>query len=204
MTEVNNSLNLRQAGKVETHSALLRSALELFVEKGFENTRISEIAAAAGVAVGTIYLHFGDKEGLLYAILVAVADEIYARVKSVYTAGESDLPEVAAHRHIEKIVEYVEENQRYAPFVFEYAFNQRRTGGRVVDLIVSQVEESIRLCQRVGIYRADIQPLLAARAEVSMNLGLISWWVNHPELAGRAEIIDTLVKFRLSGLHVHN
>jgi hypothetical protein len=34
-----------------------------------------------------------------------------------------------------------------------------------------------------------------------MNLGLIAWWIENPALATRAEIIDTLVKFRLSGLH---
>jgi AcrR family transcriptional regulator len=194
-------LNLRQASKLETRNTLLQVALELFAEKGFEKTRTSEIAEKAGVAVGTIYLHFGDKEGLLRAILVNIADVIYARVKEVYEQHPSAPPEALARMHIEQIVQYVEENRKLAPFVLGYALSRHPVGAQIIDLMVSQVEESIRQGQAVGVYRTDIILPLVARAEGHMNLGLISWWIEHPALATRDEIVDTLAKFRLSGLY---
>lgn len=176
--------------------------MELFAEKGFEKTRASEIAEKAGVAVGTIYLHFGDKEGLLRAILVNIVDVIYARVKEIYEQYPSAPPDALARMHIEQIVQYVEENRKLAPFVLGYTLSRHPVGAQIIDLMVSQVEQSIRQGQMVGVYRTDILLPLAARAEAYMNLGLISWWIDHPTLATRDEIVDTLVKFRLSGLYV--
>jgi AcrR family transcriptional regulator len=45
------------------------SALELFAERGFAGTSIRDIANATGLSLSTIYHHFGNKEGLLLAIL---------------------------------------------------------------------------------------------------------------------------------------
>jgi AcrR family transcriptional regulator len=199
--ELQTDLPVRQASKLETRNSLLRVALELFVEKGFEATRTSEIAQKAGVAVGTIYLHFGDKDGLLNAILVNLADSIYIRVKEVYEKHPSAPPEDLARMHIEQIIQYTEENQKFAPFVLDYALSRHPVGVKIIDFMVSQIEENIRQGQAAGIYRTDILPSLAARAEAHMNLGLISWWIEHQDNTARDDIVDTLVKFRLSGLY---
>ena len=44
--------------------AILDAALEEFAAKGYAGARMEDIARRAGVAKGTLYLHFGDKEGL--------------------------------------------------------------------------------------------------------------------------------------------
>ena len=45
------------------------AALELFVEKGFANTRLEDVAARAGVSKGTLYLYFANKEELFKAVV---------------------------------------------------------------------------------------------------------------------------------------
>jgi TetR/AcrR family transcriptional regulator len=55
--------------KARTVAAILDAAERQFVERGFENARIDEVAADADVAVGSIYNHFGSKEGLHRALL---------------------------------------------------------------------------------------------------------------------------------------
>ena len=50
------------------HVATLRVALRLFSEKGFFNTSVQDIVAAAGVSVGFIYHNFSDKEGIARAL----------------------------------------------------------------------------------------------------------------------------------------
>ena len=52
----------RQRRKQARPQELLRSALELFVAKGFSATRSDEVAARAGVSKGTLYLYFPSKE----------------------------------------------------------------------------------------------------------------------------------------------
>lgn len=49
--------------------AIVDAALDEFVEKGFAAARMEDIARRAGVAKGTIYLHFTDKEALFEAIV---------------------------------------------------------------------------------------------------------------------------------------
>ncbi len=48
---------------------LLEAALKLFVEKGFTATRSEDVARAAGVSKGTLYLYFPSKEKLLKAVI---------------------------------------------------------------------------------------------------------------------------------------
>ncbi|CAN5679147.1 TetR/AcrR family transcriptional regulator [soil metagenome] len=59
----------RQRRKESRPGELLDAALDLFVEKGFANTRIEEVAARAGVSKGTLYLYFPSKEELLKAVI---------------------------------------------------------------------------------------------------------------------------------------
>ena len=49
--------------------AIARAALEVFTERGFAAARMEDVARRAGVAKGTIYLHFANKEALFEAIV---------------------------------------------------------------------------------------------------------------------------------------
>ncbi|GIH25747.1 hypothetical protein Aph01nite_40570 [Acrocarpospora phusangensis] len=55
----------------ETRERLLRAAAEVFAARGYDGTRVADIAAAAGVSNGAMYAHFGSKAELLTAALRA-------------------------------------------------------------------------------------------------------------------------------------
>jgi len=55
----------------ETRERLLRAAADVFAERGYDGTRVADIAAAAGVSNGAMYAHFGSKAELLVAALRA-------------------------------------------------------------------------------------------------------------------------------------
>ena len=48
--------------------AILRAAIDVFAERGFFNAQVADIARAAGVAAGTVYLYFKSKDDLLVSI----------------------------------------------------------------------------------------------------------------------------------------
>ena len=52
----------------EKRHAIIEAARRLFTTKGYETTTIAEVASMAGVAVGTVYLYFENKNALLYAV----------------------------------------------------------------------------------------------------------------------------------------
>src|SRR5215831_12134014 len=55
----------------ETRERLLRAAADVFAERGYDGTRVADIAAAAGVSNGAMYAHFSSKADLLVAALRA-------------------------------------------------------------------------------------------------------------------------------------
>ncbi len=59
----------REERKVERREAILAAALEEFSARGFAATRLDDVARRAGVAKGTIYLYFRDKESLFQELV---------------------------------------------------------------------------------------------------------------------------------------
>src|SRR5574339_347373 len=53
---------------VPKRDALLRAAIDVFAERGFFNAQVADVASAADVAAGTVYLYFRSKDDLLVSI----------------------------------------------------------------------------------------------------------------------------------------
>src|SRR5512142_2187722 len=48
--------------------AILRAAIDVFAERGYFNAQVADVARAAGVAAGTVYLYFHSKDDLLVSV----------------------------------------------------------------------------------------------------------------------------------------
>ncbi len=59
----------------ERRGQILRAALDVFGRKGFHGATIREIAAAAGLAEGTIYLYFPSKQEVLKGVFALIAED---------------------------------------------------------------------------------------------------------------------------------
>lgn len=66
----------------QTRELILGVALAQFLQTGFERTRMAEIAARAGLAKGTLYLHFADKEALFEFVLEQLVSAPLARLRA--------------------------------------------------------------------------------------------------------------------------
>ncbi|ABA87546.1 transcriptional regulator, TetR family [Syntrophotalea carbinolica DSM 2380] len=72
----------------DKRSALLRAALDLFAENGFNASPTSLIAKRAGVASGTLFVHFKNKEGLIRELY----KEVSAQLDDLVWNNSEDLP----------------------------------------------------------------------------------------------------------------
>ncbi|HEY9017993.1 TetR/AcrR family transcriptional regulator [Thiomicrospira sp.] len=79
--------------QIDTGSPLktkvLTSALCLFVEKGYYNTSIPDLVQHSGVSTGTIYKHFGDKQGLANSLMELLVEELYRQELAVIAAQDT-------------------------------------------------------------------------------------------------------------------
>src|SRR3981081_3952444 len=69
--------------------AIIAAGLEEFIARGFAATRLDDVAKRAGVAKGTIYLHFEDKEALFQELVQAAVAPVIERLAVPPAAGRS-------------------------------------------------------------------------------------------------------------------
>ncbi len=79
-------MNLREKRKSRDHDAIASAARSLFVEKGFEDVSMADVAEFAEVSVGTVYNHFHSKNELFIACMQPVHDSLEAEIPEFLSA----------------------------------------------------------------------------------------------------------------------
>ena len=74
--------------KPDKRSLITEAAVEVFAEKGFRQARVSDIAKKAGVADGTIYLYFKNKEDLFAAIIQRKKSLVFEKLREIVAADK--------------------------------------------------------------------------------------------------------------------
>ncbi|MDQ0136265.1 AcrR family transcriptional regulator [Neorhizobium galegae] len=67
----------------QRRAEILAAAFACFSERGFAATRMEDVAARAGIAKGTVYLHFPDKEALFTELVSGIASPILGRIEGL-------------------------------------------------------------------------------------------------------------------------
>lgn len=70
----------RDVSATARRNAILEAALDVFGEHGYAGARLEDVAARAGVAKGTIYLHFSDKRTLFIELVRSAAAPIFEKI----------------------------------------------------------------------------------------------------------------------------
>ena len=86
-----------QRNHERTHAAILDAAIRTIAEFSLSGTTVQRVAAAAGVSVGAVILHFKSKDALLVAALELVASDFeVARRQALLTAGKDPVAALTA------------------------------------------------------------------------------------------------------------
>src|SRR4051794_28014449 len=76
--------------------AILRAAIDVFAERGFFNAQVADVARAAGVAAGTVYLYFRGKDDLLVSIFERTMKEAIEDGRACVAPLASPVAQLAA------------------------------------------------------------------------------------------------------------
>lgn len=156
----------RAVQKAEKRSAILEGAIRVFAEKGFFNATVAEVARAAGVADGTIYLYFKSKDELLLSVFDEKMEQLCAEAREAI-AGATSAAE-ALRRLAVLHLQAVERNPAVAAVLIvelrqSSAFVRNVDKPRLreyLELIASIVREG----QASGELRRDVHPGAVKRA----------------------------------------
>ena len=173
----------------EKRQRILEAALKVFAERGFYNAKVSEVARAAGVADGTIYLYFQNKDDLLINLFEDRMEWIIRRVQDELAKTDGTVMariRKMLHLHVglasldPELAEFITvELRQSAKFIKEYDNPKFQEYLRILrDLI----EEG----QRVG----EIRPGLDARVVVRAIFGALDELLLTLTLASRNRSVD--------------
>jgi AcrR family transcriptional regulator len=184
---------------METHQRLLDHGTRMFASQGVSRARANDIARAASVAIGTLYLHFKDKDGLLREVLVVGIGKLRRPLRILAEERGHSFCHTL-RRHVEVMVDFVVQHPDLSRVMFHPEVFHAPIGRDVVDFMTLTAENLLREGMATGEVRHDIDATVASQALVGMLLHVLSWWAEMPSRAPREQVVETLVAFHMAAL----
>jgi TetR/AcrR family fatty acid metabolism transcriptional regulator len=157
---------------------ILDAAVRVFARKGFHATRVSEVAKAAGVADGTIYLYFESKD----ALLVSLFED---RVERLLAFLDTELPRArTASEKLRRVIELqlgLLESERDLAEVLTVILRQstklmKEHAAPKFNAYIDVIARVVADGQASGELRSDVAPRLVARAIFGALDGIAMTW----------------------------
>ena len=138
----------RKARSAARREAILAAALDEFSERGFAAARLDDVARRAGVAKGTIYLYFSDKENLFQELIRAMLTPLVGALEAM---GAVDMPLPALAEHMADL------------FVREVYETRRK------DVIRLMISEGRRFPKLAGFYYREVLGRILAAMRATLR-----------------------------------
>ena len=172
----------KQARAKDTVSQVIAEANRAIETAGESSVRIQEISAKTGVSIGSIYHHFGDRDGLIRATYVhnfaANIQEDIARAKR-FMAKMHSTQEIA--EHYDEMLEFLVEHFKHVPADKRANIIGNTTGRPLLRAALAEVQhglteqltEVMELLQERGMLKPHLSPRAAAVLVLGMLHGRI-------------------------------
>ena len=164
----------RKARSAARREAILAAALDEFSSRGFEAARLDDVAKRAGVAKGTIYLYFRDKESLFQELIRAMLTPLVGTIEAL---GAADVPiNVLADQIVEMFVREVYETRRKD--VIRLMISEGRRFPKLAEFyyreVLSRIIAAMRAILRRAAARGEVPESLADFPQIIVAPGLVA------------------------------
>ena len=181
--------------------AILRAAIDVFAERGYFNAQVADVARAAGVAAGTVYLYFRSKDDLLVSIFERTVKERLNEGRDA-VAGISDPAERLrrfAHLHLGMLG-----RDRNLAIVFQVELRQsvkfmERFSSTLLRDYLGQIRAAIDDGQKAGLFRKDLKATSVAKMFFGALDEMATNWILSRRRYNLESDADTVVDLFLDG-----
>jgi TetR/AcrR family fatty acid metabolism transcriptional regulator len=163
----------------ERYDCILRAAIRVFARNGFFNSKVSDVAKEAGVADGTVYLYFKNKDHLLVSIFEDTMREAIDQGREEISSVDDPREKLRriAEVHLERMASdrdlaIVFQVELRSSMKFMEQFSQTRVS-EYLDLIRGVVNEG----QRRGTFRASLDANVASKVFFGALDEMVTNWV---------------------------
>jgi len=189
-------------GSSNKHQRILDAAIEVIAEHGFFHSRVSEIADRAGVADGTIYLYFKNKDELLMAAIDSAFHRFIRRAK--VALDEITDPREKLRRMAFLHLEGLGANRNLAiVFQTELRHSAKFLGQFSHNLMVEYfdvIKGVLREGQTAGVFRAEMSVTIAAHCFFGAVDEIVTSWILSDRDHQLSSLADSVVSIVLKGV----
>lgn len=164
----------RRAG---TRQQIIDAAVDLIADQGFTATSVDDIAAAAGVAKGSVYYNFGSKSDVFEAVL---AEGLERLTRTLRVASEGLVGKEALAALVAAVLEQIRAHPNFAKLIAAEVFRVGREWQETVGLVRAEVIEFYATALRQARPGTDVSLRAAALFGATLVAGL-EWLVFQPE-----------------------
>ncbi|MFO7645120.1 MAG: TetR/AcrR family transcriptional regulator [Desulfosarcina sp.] len=187
---------------LDKYRCILEAAIKVFAEQGFFQSTIAQIAKEAGVADGTIYLYFKNKDDILVQFYHFKTRQVFERFRDAVgrpaTAEEKLRCLIRAH-----LQEF--QNDRNMAIVYQAETHQNRPLGReqikeMAKMYRTIIAEVVELGQEEGTIRRDLYTGLVKRFINGAVDEVINAWIHSGGKYDLVTMADPLVDLFFRGI----
>jgi TetR/AcrR family fatty acid metabolism transcriptional regulator len=184
--------------------AILRAAIDVFADRGFFNAQVADVARAAGVAAGTVYLYFRGKDDLLVSIFERTMREALERVRA--SIAETTDPAERLRRFARLHLGGLGRDRNLA-IVFQVELRQstkfmERFSSTFLRDYLGMIREAIEEGQRTGTFRSDLKATVAAKVFFGVLDEMATNWILSRRRYSLEADTDAVVDLFLNGAAV--
>ena len=161
-SSIEKPVRLRDRLRDETSRAILSAAEEVFSEEGL-HARMEQIAARAGVAVGTLYNHFQDRQALAAALSCSRREGLFARLDQALKAAEGRSIREQLRAFLSAVAEHARAHGRYLTMLVQAGEGPARAnpGRSVLDELAARAEVVVQRGVAAGELRQEAEGIHA-------------------------------------------
>ena len=191
----------------QTRQALLDAALAAFSNKGYQATRLQEIAEMAGATRGAIYHHFENKADLYKQLLEDASQQGSAAIQTAVSEGGT-FAEICRRIFVTNL-EMLATNQRFrqvmslslfktgvSPELAQIENERLQNATAVIEGIAAYMQYGIE----TGEVRTDLAPDTLARAFLALQNGAALLWLANGEFFSLSDDAPIMVDIFLQGI----
>ncbi|RME89930.1 MAG: TetR/AcrR family transcriptional regulator [Candidatus Hydrogenedentota bacterium] len=197
--------------KQQTREKILEAAREIFSEKGYHGTTVSDIIGKVGMAQGSFYNYFENKRSIFMELLEDFISKVEQAASSFHVNDVKDRNTYTVMAvSIAAAIGYVfQENEKLARIFFHEAMGIDEEINEIIDRayrsLVATSLKFIRRGQEIGVIRKDIPAEIMAGANVGMGTFLVNRYLRGEYNEFRPEqLIITPVSIQLDGFLQEN
>ncbi|MEE8312473.1 MAG: TetR/AcrR family transcriptional regulator [Candidatus Binatia bacterium] len=192
-------VSARARSRLATRKRLLDSGRNLFAVRGLHKVTTHDIAHGAGVAAGTFYLHFPDKEALFREIAYDGIDRLRDRLQEAMDSADDIKSAVRAHA--EALITFAEAESDLVGMLFGRDHGAAELESEILDYSASTLAGALLQRRSEGTLPQELDPEVTAQAMTGMLSRTVAWWIEDPTRAPRESVIRTIIGIQLGGTY---